>query len=705
MLLGSSLSGGGLTENERSLWSLQPTRHSSLPKVRDQGWSRTGMDLFVLAECEKRGLTPTTDADRRTLIRRAYFDLTGLPPSPADVESFHNDDSPDAFNRVVEKLLASRAYGERWGRHWLDVARYADTAGDTGDYPISQAYLYRNWVIDAFNKDLPYDQFIRQQIAGDILARDETDPETYRDSVVATGFVALSRRFGNKKDDLHLTIEDTIDTIGRGILGLTLKCARCHHHKTDSIQLADYYGLYGIFASTRYPWAGTGFHSVPTDLQPLSPDPGMRQKISGDWQQLASYVRQSRDHWQVGKQAQEYKELTRRIEEETHARQDVSHLVEERERLLRKTEEFRDFLVHGLDWLREQVDTLLNKFPETPVAFAVSEGEPRDARIHLGGDPGALGERVPRGFLEVISRDSSPKIDGGSGRLELATWLTTSDHPLTARVIVNRVWQWHFGRGLVGTPDNFGQLGDRPSHPELLDYLARTFVADGWSLKRLHRRILLSRVYQLSTRHISENADKDPENIYLWRFPKQRMDAEVLRDAMLAVSGELDRSPGGPHPFRPWHEIRYGLNTPFQAVFETKRRSVYVMTQRLFKNPFFARFGGPDRNETTSLRDRTDLPDQALYLMNSPFLSRRATAFARRIIAAESTDRRRIVYAFALAFGRPPREEEIDDSLQFLESYELIQSSTDIEATSSLPDAWSGLAQVLLMSNEFFFIN
>jgi hypothetical protein len=695
--------GRAITEKDRAFWSFQPVEQTRPPGVLNPRWAKNPIDLFVQARREQQGITPASPADKRTLIRRAYFDLVGLPPKPAEIDAFLRDDSPDAFEKLVDRLLANPAYGERWGRHWLDVARYADTSGDTGDYPIPQAYLYRDWVIDAFNRDLPYDELIRQQLAGDVLATNERDPELYRDGVVATGFLALSRRFGNKKDNLHLTIEDTIDTVGRGIMGLTLKCARCHHHKSDPILLSDYYGLYGIFASTSYPWAGSGFDTVPTGLQALSPNAAVRQDISDRWKKLASYVRQHRDNWQIAGQAKKFRELGERIDAGEKNGDDVSSLIEERAALLDKHEKFREFLVHGRDWLGERVKELAPAFPEGQLGFAVREGKPVDARQHINGDPKQTTDTVTRRFVEVVSRGTAPEIPGGSGRLELASWITSRDHPLTARVIVNRIWQWHFGQGIVATPDNFGHTGARPSHPELLDYLASTFMSDGWSIKKLHRHILLSNVYQLSSDIVTSSAERDPDNHYLWRFTPRRLSAEEVRDAVLAVSGELDASRPGPHPFRPWHEIGYGLNNPFHEVFDTPHRSVYVMTQRLFHHPFFARFGAPDRNETTSHRDPSTTPMQALYLLNAPFVDQQARALARRVLAARVADHERVEIAFETVFGRSPTETETWLTLQFLRDHQGLDQRP--RGDSRELDAWAGLAHTLLMTNEFFFVN
>ena len=438
-------------ERSQDLWSLQPIRKPEVPKVRNTAWARTDIDRFILAKLEEKHLTPAPDADKRTLIRRVYFDLTGLPPTPEEVRAFLASHSPEAFTTVVDHLLASPRYGERWGRHWLDVARYADTSGDNADYPIPEAYLYRDWVIQAFNQDIPYNEFLRYQIAGDILAREESDPQRYKDKTVATGFLALAHRFGNNKtDEVYLTIEDTIDTLGRGVLGLTLRCARCHDHKFDPLTVKDYYGLYGIFASTKYPWAGASDSTFPSNIQPVSPDPAVRAEATRKFEKLADYMRQINDNKYVTKPVRDrYKELTAQIAEAEKSGQDATAAIKERDELLAEHSGFREFLVNGIDWLKAQREQLAAKPMPCEFAFAVSEGDPKDVPVQLGGDPARPGKLVPRQFVKVVASGAAEPIQNGSGRLELADWIITPQNPLTRRVMVNRIWQWHFGRGII----------------------------------------------------------------------------------------------------------------------------------------------------------------------------------------------------------------------------------------------------------------
>ncbi len=429
----------------------------------------TTIDRFVLAKLEEHGMKPAPAADKRALIRRATYDLTGLPPTPDEVDAFLADDSQDAFARVVDRLLDSPRYGERWGRHWLDVVRYADTAGDNSDYPVPQMHRYRDWVIDAFNRDLPYDEFVRDQLAGD-LRGGATEEERYQ-RIIATGYIANARRFGSRVDDYpqHLTIEDTIDNLGRSFLGTTLSCARCHDHKFDPIPTRDYYALYGIFESTRYPWPGIELDKQQRDFVPLVPaaDRDAAEQKLANWQK-----------------------------EQTRLDKDVDKLKEELKKA--KDEEKQAFEAKLKDAERAAKEHRDGEMPfET--AYAVADAEsPGDAAIQEKGDPAKPSDVVPRHFLTVLGGQELPEDCESSGREQLAEWIVADDNPLTARVMANRIWQHHFGRGIVPTPNDFGKQGKPPTHPELLDYLAVSFRESGWSIKSMHRLIMLSHAYQQS---------------------------------------------------------------------------------------------------------------------------------------------------------------------------------------------------------------
>jgi hypothetical protein len=658
---------GGVTDADKNFWSFRPITRPAVPAVRDAAWPRTEIDRFILAKLEAKGIKPAPPADKRSLIRRATYDLTGLPPTPEEVDSFVHDDSPDAFAHVVERLLASPAYGERWGRHWLDVVRYADTAGETADYPAPLAYRYRDWVIDAFNADMPYDEFVRRQVAGDLLAL-HGPRERYAACVTATGFVAISRRFGFDPENYqHLTIQDTIDTTGQAFLGLTLGCARCHDHKFDPVTRLDYYALYGIFDSTRYAFPGSEQHQRPYDLVPLIPP-------------------------------DEAKALDARHDAERSALEAEIKKLESDQ----KTKEPRT-VDKPLGEKRARLEALKKK-ELYPVSFAVCEGKPHDVRIHKRGEPADLGELSPRRFLEVLGGDRLPA-GAGSGRLELARWLTRPENPLTARVMVNRVWQYHFGVGLVATPNDFGTRGKPPSHPELLDYLAARFRDEGWSVKALHRRILRSQVYQESSRVDAQAAALDPENVLLGHARRSRLDAESLRDSLLALSGRLDRSPAGPHPFPPQEQWHFTQHAPFAAVYPSDHRSVYLMTQRLRRHPFLALFDGADTNATTPLRNLTTVPTQALFLMNDPFVHEQAAGFASRLLAARPDESGRVALAYRMALGRPPSAEESAEAAAFLSRYRRQLQDEHVSAGAVEPQCWGALARTLFARNEFLFVD
>jgi cytochrome c553 len=679
------LRNGDITDEDRKFWSFAPVRNPPLPEVRDTAWVKTPVDRFILATLEAKGLTPVKSADRRTLLRRITFDLTGLPPRSEEIDEFERGASLNqqvAIEKAVERLLASPAYGERWGRHWLDVVRYADTAGETADYPVPQAYLYRNYVIDAFNKDKPYDQFIREQVAGDILAK-TAPPEKYAELVTATGFIAISRRFGfDPQNYHHLTIQDTIDTLGQSVLGLSLGCARCHHHKFDPVNMADYYSLYGIFAGTNYSFPGSEERQRPSNFVPLVPSVE------------EAALKKAHDE-QVSKLAAEIKELAgQKVAAEKELKAGGAK-PEVKARL--------DALAAQLAEKEKQRSALAEKGAYA-VAYGAFEGKPQNARIHKRGEPRTPGDEVPRRNLTILGGEPVPTT-AGSGRLELARWLTDSRNPLTARVMVNRIWQHHFGNGLVATENDFGARGQRPTHPELLDYLAHQFMASGWSVKALHRLIVLSRTYQLGGDNDARNAALDADNRLLWRHDRRRLDAEAIRDAMLLLSGNLDRTVGGPHPFPPVERWGFTQHNPFTAVYDTNRRSVYLMTQRLKRHPFLALFDGPDTNASTAKRIPTIVPTQALFLMNDPFVHEQSTGLARRVLALRAEDAGQIKEAYRLTLGREARAEDVTRGLRFLEKYRQQLQAAGVAAEQRALMSCAALGRTLLTCNEFLFLD
>lgn len=852
-------------------WAFEPVRDVAAPHVRDTTWAKSSIDPFIVVKQEAAGVVPAPAADKRTLIRRATFDLTGLPPTPEEIQAFEQDPTPLAFAKVVDRLLKSPHYGEHWGRHWLDLVRYADTAGENSDHPLPHAWRYRNWVINAFNSNQPFDAFIREQIAGDLLAADGP-VERYADRVVATGYLAIARRFGHDIDkDMHLTFEDTIDTLGKSVLGLTVACARCHDHKFDPITSRDYYGLYGIFESTKFAFPGCEPKQQPRDLVPLLPpdefarsikpaldrasaldasikqlsdgltgsarrlkelatktqtvlsqgtiedggtspfmgqrkdDPAPAESISvkkGDVIQLSITPRTNhgadsteveflitevggeQKQWSVSDlmddlaagnpHADRYgnpatwaffdtrdgfaflpeslDQIDGRRELKAWRNGDTPSLFVNTSKDPVKvwtTLPARSFFMHpgpsgpvaiawlspfegsvkiagrvtdahpgggdGIGWILEQFhaptgnvsDPALDfagTFTKTaehrralqvamkqradlapqlsvPVGFAVVEGDARNTRLQKRGEPADLGDEIPRKFLDVLGGQTLQ--DGkSSGRRELAGWLTSPSNPLTARVFVNRVWQWHFGRGLVTTPNDFGSRGVLPTHPELLDHLATEFIRSGWNINALHQRIMLSATYQMS----STTKSTVPPEFYA-AFPRRRLTAEELRDSLLLVSGQLDPVPGTSHPFPPESTWSFSQHGPFAAEYDTQKRSVYVMQKRNRRTRFFSLFDGPDPNASTPVRDVTIVPTQALFFLNDPFLHASAEKLSGRLTTA-LTDADKLEVAYRNLFGHSPTSDQVADALEFL-----------------MENSWPAYCRVLLSSNEFLFVD
>jgi hypothetical protein len=656
-------------------WAFRPVQDPKPPRVTSPEWRRSPIDAFVKAALDAHGLAPQPHAGKLALIRRATYDLTGLPPTAEETDAFLKDASPQAFEKVVDRLLASQQYGERWGRHWLDVVRYADTSGDNSDFPVPAMFRYRNWVIAAFNRDQPYDQFLRDQLAGDILAaRDNlaaTNKEEWQQKITATGYLANSRRFGSRIQEFHLTIDDTIDNLGKGILGLTVGCARCHDHKFDPIPTTDYYALYGIFKSSNYAHAGTEIYPHTYGFVALNPDQ------AGE---LKSYETQLSG-------------LDNRIEDMKAGK---IKFPDEAEKKKAEAEN------------RDNLRRLAASYPYFQKAYAVTEGKPANARVMVRGEPATLGPEVPRGFLTILGGQKVPSEAAGGGRLSLAEWITDPANPLTARVMVNRIWGWHFGQGIVATPDDFGTRGEAPSDPELLDYLASRFVEGGWQMKKLHRLIMLSRAYQTASGFDARNAARDAKNAYLWKFNRRRLDAEEVRDSLLAVSGNLDPAPGGEHPFPPEMSWRYTQHTPFigaDLAYANNKRGVYLMQQRIRRQPFLELFDGADPNAVTGIRPLTTTALQALYTMNDVFFHEQARALAVRVEMAHGTDVERLNYAYRLLYGRAPAADEVREARQFLTAARGSLRDTGVAEDKQNHEVWASLMRVLLSSNEFLTLD
>lgn len=685
----------------RSTWAFRPVQNPPVPTVRNTTWPLNPVDRFILQKQEERGLSPVELADRRTLIRRATFDLTGLPPTPPEIDAFLADDSPQAFARVIDRLLDTPAYGERWGRHWLDVVRYSDTAGDNSDYPIPQMFKYRNWVIDAISHDKPYDQFLREQIAGDLMPASGVRDK--HDKIIATGYLANARRFGSEADPRypwHLTIEDTIDNLGRAMLGMTINCARCHDHKFDPISNEDYYALYGFFQSTRYPWPGIELEKAQRDLVPLASEEEVRAGLKDRLPKLAAIDAQ------IKKLAEDKAAADKALLETEKAPDDPQKATRVAEITKR---------IVSIVGKQGSVQTEHDKIARVPLpfelAYAVIDASADDKKkignacIQIKGDPEHLGKEVPRHFPEVLGGARLAPNVQGSGRLELAKWVTDPTNPMTARVMVNRIWHYHFGKGIVQTPNDFGKQGRPPTHSELLDYLAGRFVDSGWSIKAMHRLIMLSRTYQLSSRDDADNSRLDLSNDYLWRFNRSRLDAESIRDTLLAVSGDLDRSMAGAHPFPDQTKWNYTEHNVFKEVYETKRRSVYLMTQRVYRHPFLGLFDGALTNASTDRRITSTTSLQALYLMNDPFVHAQARSFAARLIAGRPDDAQRLGWAYQLSMGRPVAPEEQAAVREYLAQVRAKLRTTVTPADQQTTKSWESLVRALFMSSEFVYVN
>ena len=868
------LVGGMDAQTARNWWSFQP-----LPDPIDtfgSEWIDQQIDAKLLA----LGIVPCPTADARTLARRMSYDLTGLPPSPETLQDSLTTApvsiAEDRFGQQIDSMLASSDYGVQWGRHWLDVVRYADTAGENTDRPVVNAWRYRNWVFDAMNRDMPFDAMVRHQIAGD---------QNTSDGIIATGYLAIARRFGHDIDkDMYLTYEEMIDNLGKSFLGLSIGCARCHDHKYDPISAKDYYALYGILASSKYSFPGCEPKGQPKDMVPLL-SPSQIETLRKPWQEKADLAKQAKESQQASLgQARKYlseldptdriailqadvpegakvpfdsqggantidvqpgewiqltvspkgnhgadstmvqlviqaigsdpnadnsvddntrvwssdalvdnfsatsfQKLSPRTQAESkgvdHKGQDLraswyyaestkspellvelrtsnggnanirSWSVGELPSVFANVSDSpanvwtslaaKSLFVHpgperpvSLVWVSpiegqvrvhgfvqdvhpaaldgvsfsvehwkapkagevfEQMAAILQTpildpgpSPVIPEAYATVEGTIADARVHLRGDPEKPGDIVPRRWIEILGGDplKDPK---ASGRIELADWIAS--HPLMARVMVNRVWQWHFGQGLVRTPNDFGSRGDQPSHPELLDQLAAQFVKSGYSIKQLHRWIMNTNAYRRSSSATAEQMLADPENRLLSHYPRRRLTAEEIRDSILACSGNLDRSYGQEHPFPAPATWTFSQHDPFNAVYATNRRSAMMMVQRQRRHPFLALFDGADPNASTPVRQTSSVPTQALYYLNDPFFHEQAAAIAKMLDTSKPASAN-VQSIYQRILQRPATDTQTQALLALVEGYE-----------GAPIDAWAAAIRMLMASNEFHFID
>jgi hypothetical protein len=654
--------------SDEGLWSFQPVQRPE-PPAHPAGTNP--IDAFLARALADAGLTPATEADRRTLIRRLTFDLTGLPPTPEEIDAFIHDPSPIAYELLIDRLLSSPRYGERQARHWLDLVRYAETHGYERDDPKPNAWRYRDWVIDAFNRDLPYDRFVAEQIAGDEL------PDADASTKTATGMYRLGLIDDEPADpvmDRFDQLDDMVKTVGTTFLGLTIHCARCHDHKFDPISQKDYYALLAFLE--------------PAERYKRDVDESISVEIASD------------------SEVARYEELKKAVERQ--AEQLKQRIEEAKGQTARQTA------------LRVQLELLQRNKPVPPASvLGLTDAGPtaEPTKLLIRGDAHKPGDEVAPAFLAAID-PSSPEIlppPGGKTtgrRLVLARWITGGSNPLTARVMVNRLWQQHFGRGLVGTPSDFGSMGDEPSHPELLDWLAAEFVARGWSIKAMHRLMVTSAAYRRAGTWNEAAGEADPSNLYLWRMAPRRLEAEAIRDAVLAVSGRLNREMGGPSvrpPIDP--EVLAGQSVPGKGWTVTEgadafRRSLYVYVKRTLPLPELEVLDAPDTAEPCPRRAVTTTAPQALTLINGRFAHEQAAAFAARL-EFEADASSRINRAFHLAFGRPPTDNERHDSLIFLtEQARRIEGRPRPEdRTDPSGEALRAFCLVLLNANEFVTVD
>jgi mono/diheme cytochrome c family protein len=677
--------GAGARLRDPDHWAFQTPGNPRAPELMNRAWPLTPVDDFVLAKLEKAGIAPAEKADRRTLIRRLTFDLTGLPPSLAEIDAFLSDARPDAYSRLVDRLLASPAYGERWGRHWLDVARYADSNGLDENVAHGNAWRYRDYVVAAFNRDKPFDRFIVEQLAGDLLP---APSEAQRhEQLIATGFLAVGPKVLAEVNEAKMRmdiVDEQIDTFGRVFLGLTFGCARCHDHKFDPVDTADYYGLAGIFKSTRTMDTYTKVAKWHENELPSAASNALRagyqSRLAAKKQAIEAAVgvaeKKARDSLAPGAKPPE--KLETLFPEATRA---------------------------SLKKLRDELVELENNPPDLPSAMGVTEDKITDVAIHVRGNPLKLGSVVPRHLPPAVRGPRSAEFSSAeSGRRQLANWLIDPSNPLTARVIVNRVWRWHFGKGLVRTTDNFGLLGEPPSHPELLDWLARRFVADGWSLKSLHRLILNSSTYQQSSSQSASGVARDPENRLFGRANVRRLEAEEVRDALLAASGQLDPTFGGSLLKIKNRGYFFDHTSIDRTDYTSRRRSLYLPVVRNNVYDVFQLLDFPDPAVPSGDRAMTTVPTQALLMLNSEFVMQSADALAGRLLAEPSDDDRRLNRMYVLTYGREASAEERKAGESFLATVDQFMVINTPDVRTRQRCSWSALCHVAFASNEFIYV-
>ena len=691
-------------------WSLQPVKPYPAPSVKNSEWARTGIDRFILSKLEEKKLSPAADTDKHTLLRRVTLDLTGLLPAPADITRFVEDSSPHALETAVDRLLASAAYAERWGRHWLDVTYWADTTGVGRRIPLQNAWRYRDYVIRSYAADKPYDRFLREQIAGPLDGPAKKGERPEEEELAATGFLVLGpwAWFSVDRAQMRLDIADLqVDLIGRTVMGLTLGCARCHDHKFDPITNKDYYAMAGVFMSTKTTSranAEGGLNVVPLPVTVAVARE--HAEALAVWEKHAAEVEAANKIFKA-----EQDEVNQRIKTIKNDPVALKAAQAELAELKKKTEFAGDRQI-----------LLFTKYmkPKLPEVYAAEELEyPEDARIAFRGDAHQLGEFVPRGLPSAIGHGKPlPEIGrGSSGRKELAEWLTDPSHPLTARVYVNRIWRHMFGRGIVASTENFGTRGEQPAHPELLDYLAARFVEQGWSTKKLIREIALSRVYQLASKPDPRNDEIDAKNRLLWRSSRRRLEAEAIRDVVLQASGRLDPKSGGPslpltaqnvHTIAPYFLEDDSRITPGVKY----RRTVYqpiMRNSQMEEIDILNLFDFKDPDQIVGDRSSTTVPTQTLYLMNSSFLKEESHRLAES--TRQMNDGERVSKIILGTLSRPATQRDFDQAKQFISDFRagLEKRATQSKGQPADPaleaevEAWARYCHAIFASSEFLY--
>jgi hypothetical protein len=731
-------------------WSFQPRKVVAPPEVRNRAWVRNEIDQFILAKLEANGIAPAPPSDPVTLSRRISFSLTGLPPTDETA--------------TVERLLSSPRYGEHWGRHWMDVARYADSTGADEDHRYPHAWRYRDYVIDAFNRDLPFDQFVREQVAGDLLPAPDGGVNVR--GIVATGFLALGPKLIAEQDKQKMfydIVDEQIEVVGKAFLGLTIACARCHDHKFDPISTKDYYSMASIFASTKQlsklegtvsqlyfaplvdapSAAAWDAHTKKIEAKQkeidgvigseqaryrkrFSPDlakymvgsaPGLDPWIVEQWAKYLKPTGERRPHLEEWEQsapnereavAQSYQQRYEAAEKARAAGgkflagddrfySEVTAAsgpfkMPEKDRESFYLEESRTKLTQ---FRTELAELKKSKPADPPLACAVGEGEPVEQRVFVRGNPEAKGDPVAKRFPVVIAGAHNATVEKGSGRREMAEWLADPRNPLTARVMVNRIWQFHFGEGLVSTPNNFGKLGAAPSHPELLDWLAQKFIDSGWSVKAMHRLILDSSTYRMNSNPTPQALEKDPENRLISRFAPRRLSVEELRDSLLAIDGSADWTMGGKMmegegTDKEFAEARKSLDPD-----TSKRRLVYLPLRRSNLPAMLNLFDFGDATTSSEGRTQTNVAPQALFMMNSGFVAERAANLSASLLADNAlSDPARIQRAYQLILNRPPASTMVEGALRYLDGF----------PGGNRTAAWTSLVRAIMASNDFLYV-